>query len=185
MGGAGEADARPTFGRSARLGRLLVVVNHRVLPSSPMVGRVSGSSSARTHVSDGVPAQHQTVPAIRPHYLATVEYIYTYGYETAGERTRVHTRSETVYDQRRPAQHQTVPATRPHYLATVEYISTYGYETAGERTRVHTRSETVYDQRRWPATAQGAAPEKERREWRRVGRRRRERGDETTRRPRV
>ena len=152
MGGAGEADARPTFGRSARLGRLLVVVNHRVLPSSPMVGRVSGSSSARTHVSDGVPAQHQTVPAIRPHYLATVEYIYTYGYETAGERTRVHTRSETVYDQRRPAQHQTVPATRPHTTST---------------------------------EAQGAAPEKERREWRRVGRRRRERGDETTRRPRV
>ena len=33
--------------------------------------------------------------------------------------------------------------------------------------------------------AQGAAPEKERRERRRVGRRRRERGDETTRRPRV
>ena len=116
MGGAGEADARPTFGRSARLGRLLVVVNHRVLPSSPMVGRVSGSSSARTHVSDGVPAQHQTVPAIRPHYLATVEYIYI-------------------------------------HMGSTE--------------------------------AQGAAPEKERRERRRVGKRRRERGDESTRRPRV
>ena len=127
MGGAGEADARRAFGRSARLGRLLVVVNHRVLPSSPLVGRVSGSSSARTRVGDRVPAQHQTVPAIRPHYLATVEYIYT-----------------------------------------------YGYETAREGTRVHTRSETVYDQRRWPAT-RGAAPEKERRERRRVGRRRRER----------
>ena len=50
MGGAGEADARLAFGKSARLGRLLVVVNHRVLPSSPMVGRVSGSSSARTRV---------------------------------------------------------------------------------------------------------------------------------------
>ena len=50
MGGAGEADARLTFGRSAQLGRLLVVVNHRVLPSSPLVGRVSGSSSARTRV---------------------------------------------------------------------------------------------------------------------------------------
>jgi hypothetical protein len=50
MGVAGEADARLAFGRSARLGRLLVVVNHRVLPSAPMVGRVSGSSSARTRV---------------------------------------------------------------------------------------------------------------------------------------
>ena len=50
MGGGGEADARPAFGRSARLGILLVVVNHRAPPSSPMVGRVSGSSSARTRV---------------------------------------------------------------------------------------------------------------------------------------
>ena len=100
MGGGGEADARLAFGRSVRLVRLLVVVNHRVLPSSPLVGRVSGSSSARTRVGDRVPAQHQTVPAIRPHYLATVEYIYTYGYETAREGTRDHTRSETVYDQR-------------------------------------------------------------------------------------
>ena len=33
-------------------------------------------------------------------------YIYTYGYETAGERTRVHTRSETVYDQRRWRGHE-------------------------------------------------------------------------------
>ena len=40
------------------------------------------------------------------HYLATVEYIYTYGYETAGERTRAHTRSETVYDQRRWRGHE-------------------------------------------------------------------------------
>ena len=48
-----------------------------------------------------MPAQHQTVPAIRPHYLATVEYIYTYGYETAREGTRAHTRSETVYDRDR------------------------------------------------------------------------------------
>jgi light-independent protochlorophyllide reductase subunit N len=50
MGVAGEADARLAFGRSVRLVRLLVVVNHRALPSSPMVGRVSGSSSARTRV---------------------------------------------------------------------------------------------------------------------------------------
>jgi len=50
MGGGGEADARPAFGRSARLGSLLVVVNHRAPPSAPMVGRVSGSSSARTRV---------------------------------------------------------------------------------------------------------------------------------------
>jgi hypothetical protein len=46
----GEADARLAFGRSVRLVRVLVVVNHRALPSSPMVGRVSGSSSARTRV---------------------------------------------------------------------------------------------------------------------------------------
>ena len=43
MGVAGETDARLAFGRSVRLVRLLVVVNHRALPSSPMVGRVSGS----------------------------------------------------------------------------------------------------------------------------------------------
>ncbi len=49
-GGAGEADSRLALGRTARLGRLLVVVNHRVLPSAPMVGRVSASSSARTRV---------------------------------------------------------------------------------------------------------------------------------------
>ena len=38
MGVAGEADARLAFGRSVRLVRLLVVVNHRVLPSSPLAG---------------------------------------------------------------------------------------------------------------------------------------------------
>ncbi len=48
MGVAGEADARLAFGRSVRrLVHLFVVVNHRALPSSPMVGRVSGAVQSR------------------------------------------------------------------------------------------------------------------------------------------
>ena len=38
-----KADARLAFGRSARLGRLWVVVNHRVLPSAPM--KLTGTES--------------------------------------------------------------------------------------------------------------------------------------------
>ncbi len=41
MGVAGEADARLAFGRSVRLVRLLVVANHRALPSSPIVMEAS------------------------------------------------------------------------------------------------------------------------------------------------
>ena len=100
MGGGGEADARLAIGRSVRLVRLLVVVNHRVLPSSPLVGRVSGSSSARTRVGDRVPAQHQTVPAIRPHYLATVEYIYIHMGMRQQEREHAFTRVQRRYTTR-------------------------------------------------------------------------------------
>ena len=78
--------------------------------------------------------------------------------------TRVQ-RRYTTRDGRRPSEYDPRP-TRMHYLASVDtYI--YGYETARER-------EDVYDQRRW--RGHSGAPEKETRELRRVGKRRRERG---------
>ena len=119
---------------------------------------------------------------------------------------RVHRRLARVYETARQTvdDHQnTTPDSRRHHLASVD-IYIYGYETAREReTRI--RPETVARPRvgegrggrsrrqaqrsvrrnTTSTEAQGAAPEKERRERRRVGRRRRERGDETTRRPRV
>ena len=66
----------------------------RELPALPRVHRVPASPLSRTRVSEGVPAHHQTVEDPRMHIFSDRRYIYTYGYETARERTRI--RPETV-----------------------------------------------------------------------------------------